>query len=130
MLRGEQTRRRKCVSTTQCAGKKIVMKSCNMSSCEQKNFEKSLFSPCERIEGNLKLNNKINSHIVVDLNHIDVFTDHLLLHPIYSVALGNINEIMNSKKSQNCLKIKDNLGKSTKLCGEESKHFKLLDRWS
>lgn len=120
---GEQKRRRKCVSSLGCSGNDFVKKSCNLSPCTNSNFEKSYFSPCERLEGNLKLNNMINSHIVVDSNHIDIFTDQLLIHPVYSVTLGNVLHIENSKKSLNCLKIMDIQGKSTKLCGDDSKNF-------
>ena len=122
---GVKIRRRRCITKEGCDGKPLIRKSCNTNSCDKENsnkFNENIFSPCERLEGNLKLNNKIISHIVIDLNHMDIFTDPLMLHPFYTVKIQNIDEIL-KKNDKNCLKIKDKLGKSTKLCGDEGKHL-------
>ena len=115
---GKQMRKKKCSPNSNCKGIKVEKKSCNVFACKDSNFNKKSYSPCNKLEGNLKLNNNQNSHIIVDMDHIDVFTDHLMLHPVYSVSLGNIAK-MNVNKSNNCLNINDKKGGKATLCGDK-----------
>jgi hypothetical protein len=113
---GQQMRKKKCVPNSGCQGTKVEKKSCNVFACKDSNFNKQSYSPCNKLEGNLKLNNMENSHIIVYVDHLDVFIDHHLLHPVYSVPLKKIAG-MKVDKANNCLNINDKKGKQTKLCG-------------
>jgi hypothetical protein len=117
---GVQTRQRKCVSQNGCEGANNEIIPCNQNACGIQQFKKQSFSPCENLEGNLDLENEVESHIIVNPDHLDIFTDHIMVHPVYTVSLAQIVKLAVVKKNNgNCLEINDEQGKSTDLCSKK-----------
>jgi hypothetical protein len=126
---GVQSIERKCVSGT-CVGETILTQNCNTFVCGQdpKNlvisvtdiFKKDAFEECKLLEGNLMLvvnNQKVLSHVEVNLQNIEIFSQNNPGVPIV-LPLSKLLEVRSSHSDPGCMKMVDSTSHQIALCAE------------